>query len=253
MGNLCNPFIPMFVHEVVDNTSSCERQSFKESGILVVGCYRRTDDDMFLIRRYHETAYTAGKSRHALRLTSFCTYAEYLRFGGILVMENIGNTVAIVKPDRTALRCVGACQTLHVSAVNIHDVKVTVRRVVGYALITYSENNLFAIRRNLRIADTSESLKNFRRHHSVDNLNFGSGEFVISAVSTTRKHHGKNQGSQSNTTFFHYGIVYWLEIIDNGFKHGELVSSTCQAISHLCKFKKKSALFMFSLTEKFIT
>ena len=168
MGNLVYPFIPVLVHEVVDDTSCGEGQV----GVLVYGAgavlYGHHEEHLALVGR-------EGKSFEALlcigELSAVATVGVHLpQLVAATSVAQEGQFGASLDPYGIAL--IGGRSGKHalVLALGVHGVEHAVALVLGYAVVRYTISDGVVIGRYAHAADAAHSPKGFGSHTPTLNL-----------------------------------------------------------------------------------
>ena len=171
MGDSLYPFIPMFVHQIIDYHTA----GLIQIRIFVCSTFSifhlRDKEQLAFIRRETESVNATGIVRQL-----FASASVGIHFPNLTVAVGIGsqksNLAAILDPCRFTLTGSSCRQQTVIRSIRIHHINHQVTFVFLHTVIRYSISNTFAVRRNSRTSDTSHRPQRLRSHTAFLYRNF---------------------------------------------------------------------------------
>ena len=171
VGNFGDPFIPMFVHEVVDDAGI----GLGEVGIYILSgaaiFYGGDKEHFGAVGRHGEACHTVFHACDHMAVGSVGIHHPHLRLA--VLGCNEGYAASAVNPYGLVFRVGRAGEPLHVGAVGVHYKELVVALVLLNALIADAIKNFSAVGRYLRVRHTAEGLESLDGEFAVGGLEVG--------------------------------------------------------------------------------
>ncbi len=168
MGHFRNPFIPVLVHQIVDDAACGHRQI----RICILGCagifHVGYQYHVLAVGGEKKSAYAALYRAYGLAAAAIGVHHPQL---GLAVDRAYKRyALAAVDPHGAVLRAGSGGQALGFAAVCVHDIEIQIALVLFYALVAYAIEHFGAVGRYTWSRYTAECLKHFAGVGAVDRL-----------------------------------------------------------------------------------